>query len=382
MINSYGGDLAYDFSRKVRGEFQNNPLCWTKMHPNSTSVARWHTQEGGGMIAAGVGGPITGRGAHLAIIDDPHKDFEEAMSPTYRKRVIDWYQGTFYTRLEPDASVILIQTRWHEEDLTGYLLENEPDKWKVVRFPALAEENDLLGRVEGEALCPERYKNHVLEEIRFTQGSYKFAGQFQQRPAPLEGGMVKKDWFKYYTELPENIDEWIQTWDLIFKPTGTSFVSGQVWCRSGANCYKVDRIKEKLEFTEQIRKIKDMSKKWPETTRKFIEDAADAQAVKSTLKSKVPGIILVPPKGSKEARLANVSGMIESGNVYLPRGASWLEDFLLEVCTFPNAANDDQVDAMTLALNHFNKSKVNVCDIKLPTTGYRSNPWSAIHGTR
>jgi predicted phage terminase large subunit-like protein len=366
MINTYGAELAYDFSRKVRDEFLNNPLCWTKLNKESTSVARWHTVDGGGMIAGGVGGPITGRGADLGIIDDPHKDFDEAQSEAYRKRVIDWYQGTFYTRLEPNASVILIQTRWHEEDLTGHLLKNEPRKWKVIRFPALAEEKDVLGRDEDEALCPERYPQAVIQEIHEVQGSYKFAGQFQQRPAPLEGGMVKKDWFGYYSELPKDLDEWIQTWDLTFKPTGTSYVSGQVWCRKGADYYKVDRIKEKLEFTEQVSKIKDMSRKWPETTRKLIEDAADAQAVKSTLKSKISGIILVPPKGSKEARLANVSGMIESGNVFLPRGAPWIEDFLLEVCNFPNAANDDQVDAMTLALNHFQKNKVNSLDIELP----------------
>jgi predicted phage terminase large subunit-like protein len=382
MISTYGAELAYDFSRKVRDEFLNNPLCWTKLNKESTSVARWHTVAGGGMIAGGVGGPITGRGADLAIIDDPHKDFDEAQSEAYRKRVIDWYAGTFYTRLEPNASVILIQTRWHEDDLTGHLLKNEPGKWKVIRFPALAEEEDLLGRSEDDALCPERYPKEVLQEINHVQGSYKFAGQFQQRPAPLEGGMVKKEWFRYFRELPEDPDEWIQTWDLTFKATGTSYVSGNVWCRKGANYYKVDRIKEKLEFVEQVRKISIMTKRWPQASRIIIEDAADAQAVKSTLKDKIPGIVLVPAKGSKEARLANVSGMIESGNVYLPEEAPWLDDFLYDATTFPNATNDDEVDTMTLALNHFQKNKTNIFDIELPNSGYRENPWSSLNATR
>jgi predicted phage terminase large subunit-like protein len=357
ILTTYGASLAYRMSRRVRDELDTNPLSWTKLKHDSKAVDEWSTQAGGGLIAAGVDGPITGKGGDLIIIDDPHKDEVEALSETYRQKVINWYKGTLYSRREPGASIIIIQTRWHEDDLSGYLLRQQKedplaDKWKVISFPAIAEEEeDVLGRQEGDALCPERWPEDALFQIKHTLGSYYFASQYQQRPVPLEGGMLKKEWFRYFRELPEDPDEWIQTWDLTFKATGTSYVSGNVWCRKGANYYKVDRIKEKLEFVEQVRKISIMTKRWPQASRIIIEDAADAQAVKSTLKDKIPGIVLVPAKGSKEARLANVSGMIESGNVYLPEGAPWLDDFLYDATTLPNS-------------------------------GYRENPWSSLNATR
>jgi predicted phage terminase large subunit-like protein len=382
ILTSYGGDFASDFGRKVRDEFVMNPLCWTKLRQDSKAVSSWMTKKEGGMFTTGVGGPITGKGADLILIDDPHKNWEEAMSPVARNRVIEWFNSTLYTRLEPDASILVIQTRWHEDDLSGYLLNHHRDNWKLIRFPALAEEDDALGRAEGDPLCPERYSKQKLLQLQENLGSYVFAGLYQQRPAPQGGGMLKKEWFRYFRELPEDPDEWIQTWDLTFKATGTSYVSGNVWCRKGANYYKVDRIKEKLEFVDQVRKISIMTKRWPQASRIIIEDAADAQAVKSTLKDKIPGIVLVPAKGSKEARLANVSGMIESGNVYLPEGAPWLDDFLYDATTFPNATNDDEVDTMTLALNHFQKNKVNSLDIELPNSGFRENPWSSLNATR
>jgi predicted phage terminase large subunit-like protein len=381
ILATYGSDLGCYYGRRVRDEFENSDTVWTKLKSDSRAVAAWETTKGGGMVSAGVSGPITGKGADLVLIDDPHKNLEEALSATKRKNLIDWFNSTLYTRLEPGASIIVIQTRWHEEDLSGYLLKEHSDNWKHIRFPALAEEDDVLGRLEGEPLCPERYSKEVLLNIK-EHGSYVFAGLYQQRPAPLEGGMLKKEWFRYFRELPEDPDEWIQTWDLTFKATGTSYVSGNVWCRKGANYYKVDRIKEKLEFVDQVRKISIMTKRWPQASRIIIEDAADAQAVKSTLKDKIPGIVLVPAKGSKEARLANVSGMIESGNVYLPEGAPWLDDFLYDAATFPNAANDDEVDTMTLALSYFQKNKTNIFDIELPNSGYRENPWSSLNATR
>jgi predicted phage terminase large subunit-like protein len=379
MLTSYGGDFAAEWGRKVRDEFIMNEFTWTNLRADSKAVATWQTPEGGGMTCAGVGGPITGRGADLVIIDDPHKNWEEAMSPTARERVIDWFNSTLYTRLEPDASIIVIQTRWHEDDLTGYLLDRHDDDWELLRFPALAEDDeDLLARAEGEALCPERYSAERLEEIKKI-GSYIFAGLYQQRPAPLLGGIVKRPWFKYWTEMPEQIDEWFQVWDLTFKATGTSFVVGETWARSGANAYLVDQIRDKMDFLEQVRQIKVMAKRWPKAATKLIEDAADAQAVKATLDDAVPGIILVPAKGSKEARLAAVAGVIESGNVYLPEGAEWLDDYLTEVTTFPGTVNDDQVDATTMALDRLIQSTYDT-DISLPSVGQRDNPWSFAHG--
>jgi predicted phage terminase large subunit-like protein len=374
ILCSYGGDFASDWGKKVRDEFLMNERLWTKLRTDSKARGSWETVNGGGMKCAGVGGPITGRGADLCIIDDPHKNWEEAMSPQARERVIEWFNGTLYNRLEPGASIVVIQTRWHEQDLTGYLIDEHKEDWKVIRFPALAETNDLIGREEGDALCPERYTKERLELMKETMGSYIFAGLYQQRPAPLQGGMLQKGWFKKYTHLPIDPDEWLQTWDLQFKATGTSYCVGQVWCRKGSNMYLADQKRAKMGFNDQVHAIKNLSLKWPQVSTIIIEDAADAQAVKDTLKDQISGLVLVPAKGSKEANLAAVSGCIEAGNVHIPIDADWADAFLLEATTFPNALNDDQVDAMSMALRRLTK-KSNVTKLILPSTGVRENPW-------
>lgn len=376
ILSSYGGDFAGEWGKKVRDEFTMNRYCCATLRTDSRAVESWLTVDGGGMKTAGVGGPITGRGGNLIIIDDPHKNWEEAMSPQARDRVIDWFNSTLYTRLEPGASIILIQTRWHEMDLAGYLMTSHSDPWELIRFPALAEDTvDIIGRAEGEALCPERFTSARLNEIKAVVGSHIFAGLYQQRPAPIMGGIVKRDWFKLYAELPNKIDEWIQSWDLTFKATGTSYAVGQVWCRSGANVYLVDQVRGKMDFLEQLRQLTTLTRRWPQALTKVIEDAADAQAVKMTLDSAVPGIVLSGAKGSKEARLAAIAGIIEAGNVHLPANASWLTDFLDEVSTFPGTVNDDQVDAMTLALDRLIQKSYDT-DIRLPVEiGRRLNPW-------
>lgn len=378
ILTSYGGEFAGEWGKKVRDEFTMNKYCAGQLRTDSRAVESWMTVDGGGMKTAGVGGPITGRGADLAIIDDPHKNWEEAMSPVARERVIDWFNSTLYTRLEPNASILVIQTRWHENDLSGYLLNSHSDPWELIRFPALAEgEDDILGRAQGEALCPERFSAERLNAIKIVVGSHIFAGLYQQRPAPIMGGIVKRDWFKLYSELPNKIDEWLQTWDLTFKATGTSYAVGQVWCRSGASVYLVDQVRGKMDFLEQLRQLTTFTRRWPQALTKVIEDAADAQAVKMTLDGTVPGIVLVSAKGSKEARLAAVAGIIEAGNVFLPANAPWLNDFLDEVSTFPGTVNDDQVDAMSLALDRL-VQKTYDTDIRLPLDiGRRANPWEA-----
>lgn len=375
ILASYGADLANAWSRKVRDEFLLNPQTWTKLKGDSKAVSTWETEKGGGMVAAGVGGPITGRGGDLVIIDDPHKNWEEATSAVYRAKVIDWYKSTLYTRLEPGASLIIVQTRWHENDLTGYLLEEDAEKWELVRLPAIAEEGveDPLGREPGEALCPERYSTERLEQIQKVMTSILFAGLYQQRPVPLLGGMAKRNWFKYWTELPV-FDEQIQTWDLTFKATGTSFVVGSVWGRAGASVYLLDRVRLKAGFLEQVQAIKQLSIRYPEALSKYIEDAADAQAVKASLDAEVPGIILRPARGSKEARLAAVLGAIEAGNVFLPARAEWLDEFLGEVTAFPGSLNDDQVDVLTMALDVLIE-KAYESNFSLPGGGERPNPW-------
>jgi predicted phage terminase large subunit-like protein len=377
ILASYGGDLAASMSRKIRDEFIMNPNCTVQLRTDSRATTDWLTMDGGGLKSAGVGGPITGRGAKLVIIDDPHKNWEEAMRADARERVVDWYKSTLYTRLEPNASIILVQTRWHEHDLSGYLIDSKKDNWTVLKYPAIAEEeHDIIKRNPGECLCPERYTVDTLNQIKERSGSHIFAGLYQQRPAPIFGGIIKKDWFKFYQDHFNAFDEWAQFWDLTFKATGTSYAVGQVWARKGVDYYIIDQVRKKMDFIEQIREITSLSNCYPLAMTKCIEDAADAQAVKATLDQAVPGILLVPARGSKEARLASVAGIIESGHVYLPANAPWIDDFIFELTSFPSTVNDDQVDACSHALSYFtSRVAVDYGGLRLPSSGRRDAPW-------
>jgi hypothetical protein len=199
-LTSYGAELAENFGRGVRNEFENNPLLLTRLRQDSKAANRWNTPDGGGMLAVGVGGSILGRGINLGIIDDPHKDWNEANNPTYRRRVIDWFGSTYYSRLEPDATIVLLMQRMHPEDLTGWLLAEHKDPWKLFRLPALAEKNDLMGRPEGAALCPQRYDEDALKRIRGGMSAQAWEAMFQQRPEAFGIGTA----YRYRPEIHED----------------------------------------------------------------------------------------------------------------------------------------------------------------------------------
>jgi hypothetical protein len=190
IMTSHGDLLASDWGRKVRNEFESNELLTTRLSQDSTAANRWNTPEGGGMLSSGVGGGITGFGANLALIDDPHPTWESAMSVTERTKVVDWFKGTLYDRLEPRGTIIVLAHRWHEDDLPGYLIEEHSDQWDVVKFPALAESGDVLGRAEGEALCPERYSSDALNQIKLASGALVWSAKFQQNPLGFGSGRV------------------------------------------------------------------------------------------------------------------------------------------------------------------------------------------------
>lgn len=382
ILSSYADDFASDWGLKVRDEFSDNSKVWSKLRRDKMKVNDWKLTDGGGMRTAGVGGPITGRGGDLIIVDDPHKNWEEAMSPTYRKKVINWFKSTLYTRAEPNASIIVIQTRWHEDDLSGYLERDHEDKWTVIRLPALAEEDDILGREEGAPLCPERYTAEELKRIKRALGSHMFAGLYQQRPSPLEGGIIKRAWFRRWKELPESFEKVIQSWDLGFsgKSASASYVCGSIWGVHKAKFYLIDLIRERLNFPETVRKILVMSRRYPEALDKHIENKAHGAGVIDVLEDEVPGILPYEPRGSKEARLIAVSGLIEAGDVYIPDEsvAEWSEEYLQELTTFPNSAQSDQVDTTSMALDNLVDVASNT-DIQLSSAGARSNPWEFAH---
>lgn len=362
ILTSYEADFAASWGRKARDiiEEYGEELFGIQVRQDSSAANRWGIQGyEGGMNTAGAGGPITGKGGNLIIIDDPFKNAEEANSKTIRDKVWEWYQSTLYTRLEPNGVLVIVQTRWHEDDLVGRLLNPEYGKvedWTIINLPAIAEENDVLGRKPGKALWPSRFNIKELNRIKQSVGSYWWNALYQQRPSPPEGSIIHRSWWKYYEKTPSAFDEIIQSWDCTFKETDNgSYVVGQVWGRKGANKYLLDQVRARMDFTATIKAIKMLSAKWPQARTKLIEDTANGPAIISVLNKEITGIIPIRPKSSKEARLYAVSPDIEAGNVYLPDPAiaPWVHDFVEECSAFPNGKNDDQVDTMTQALNRF-----------------------------
>ena len=369
MLASYEAKFAAKWGRKVRDIFEGSEHTISTVRQDMHANNEWEMPEGGGMVTAGAGGSFTGKGADLAICDDPHKNSKEAGSPVYQAAIIDWWDTTFMTRLEPGASVVLIMTRWHENDLGGHLLRTQPDDWTVVNLPALAEPGDPLGRDEGEALCPERYDREALLEIKRKMGSRKFNALYQQRPSPAAGAIYLREWIKYWDELPARFDLIAQSWDLAFKGTDHSdYVVGQVWGTHGADRYLLDQFRARVGFTATGKAIEAMVAKWPEAKAVYVEDKANGPAIMDKLKKKISGLIAIEPEGGKVARANATEPEYEAGQVYFPPPdkAPWVEELVAEMLAFPNGAHDDQVDAMTQALIKLGRERKQ--EIGLPRT--------------
>jgi predicted phage terminase large subunit-like protein len=246
-------------------------------------------------------------------------------------------------------------TRWHLDDPIGRLLEKQPGRWELVNFRAIAEQDEPPYRLTGEPLSIERHSLASLLAIRDggATSSYQWEALYQQRPGPLSGGIFKREDWQFYKEPPSSFSEMIQSWDCAFKDTRSSdFVVGQVWGVSGAGRYLLDQVRGQMSFTRTLEAIRQTSAKYPETHRKLVEDKANGTAVIDTLKSEIPGLVAVQPEGGKEARAHAISAFVEAHNVYLPAEALWVSNFIEEHAAFPNGAHDDQVDALTQALNY------------------------------
>ena len=363
MLASYEHDFAATWGAKARDKFYEwgDQLWGFTVKKGKESADGWETTVGGGMVCAGVGGPLMGRGADLLIIDDPVKSAEEADSDSYRERAWNWYRGTAYTRLEPQGAVVLVMTRWHEDDLAGRILaemRKGGDQWEVISLPAIAEEGDVLGRKVGSALWPERYPVQSLEAIQTSVGPYWWDALYQQRPSPPGGALFKEGWWHYYpyADLPEKFDTVVQSWDMAFKGgVKNDYVVGQVWGAKGARVFLLDQVRGRMDFAESVRIVEALSVKWPAAHWKFIEEAANGAAVISALQLKVRGVYGVRPEGGKRARANAVLPLVAAGNVWLPMPAEqpWVDEFVAECRRFPYGAHDDQVDAMTQGLKHF-----------------------------
>ena len=311
-------------------------------------------------IARGLRAGITGNPGDLIIIDDPIKNRAEAYSPTFRDHLWQEWQSSIKTRLSAGAKVIVIATPWHEDDLMSRILRREQNV-QVVRLPVEAEENDPLGRPVGAALCPELGKDdRWLADFRPgylsdpSGGAAAWAAMYQCRPRIEGGNIVHRDWFRFYD--PEEIPAWGTTLisvDAAFKGgENNDYVAMTVWSKLGAGFYLRHCSNKKLDFPQTLAELRTLRALYPEAFTVLVEDKANGSAIISTLHHEMPGILGVNPKGGKEARVHAVSSAIESGNVYLPRNAPWLEDYIDQWISFPAAPHDDMVDASTQALSY------------------------------
>lgn len=380
---SYGQSLANRNGRAVRNRILSHPEIGLQIAQDNGSVSEW-TVAGheGGMFSVGVGAGVTGRPADLLIIDDPIKDRKEADSELQRDTVWDWWTDAASARLAPGAPVVIILTRWHQDDLAGRLVERDPEAgWKVINIPAQADhrpergEVDLLGREPGEYMVSARGRTWKQWEQRRKQaGARTWASLYQGRPSPDSGGVFppEEQWERYSSPLWETSyddegkivcrvpgigrddHELVQSWDLAFKDTKNSdYVVGQVWLRVGNTAYLLDQVRERLNFSGTLKAIKEMTRKWPQAIAKFVEDKANGPAVINTLQQQIIGLIPIEPEGSKYARASAVSPLTESGNAVLPTAelVPGVAQLLEEAKNFPNSSHDDTIDALSQALN-------------------------------
>ncbi len=373
MLASYAADLAQGFGRRVRNEIKTNPHVDVLLAEDSQAKGEWHTRDGGGMVSTGLDGSVTGKGGDLIIVDDIVKNWEQARSMAYHKKCRDWFDTTLYTRLEPEGSMIVLMTPWHEADLAGYLQGEHEDNWTVLRLPAiceeqkLGEERDPLGRKEGEALCPDRYPVKRLKAIKKAVGVKGWNGLFQCRPSALEGNIFKREDIQYYRNLPETLSQKITSWDFTFKKSSTAdYVVGQAWGRVGADKYLFPfQFRKQCGFRDSKKGMVALKKRYPAIMSHLVEAKANGDAIMDDLGKTISGLKPINPGESKEARAEAVSDQWGSLNIYLPHpdicegelidDKPWILAFVEELMNFPNAKNDDMVDAMTQALAHLSE---------------------------
>jgi len=357
IMCAYNTPLATRFGRQAR-DIVSSPQFGaifpdSRVNEQDKSAERWVTTAGGVFVSAGIGGGITGWGADLALIDDPIKDASEAFSQTVKDNIWDWYCSALYTRLMPGGRVVMTLTRWAEDDLAGRaeeLGQETGEKWTVVRFPAIAEEEDVLGRVPGDALWPERFPIERLEVIRGILGE-QFASLYQQSPFVAGGNIFKKEWWRYYSE-DIRCEEVIQSWDTAFKEEERNDYSVcTTWGYKHPNIYLLDRYRRRMDFPELKRMTDVLAHKW-RPRGLLVEDSASGQSLIQELRreSVWPVIPYKHDGRSKEARAHSVTALVQGERVYLPEGAGWVAEYVEEMSRFPKGKHDDDVDSTVMAL--------------------------------
>lgn len=347
ILASYGATLAQKNSRAARNIIASPSyqavFPGIQLAADSKSVDAWDIAGyEGGLDAMGVGGGVTGKGGQIIIIDDPVKSREEAESETYREKTWDWYTDDLYTRREPGGAIILIMTRWHQDDIAGRLLKNEADKWRTINLPAIDE--------QGRALWPERYPLTVLHDIERTLGPYSWSALYQQRPVPAEGGIFKRAWFEPRVSQPPEIVRAVRYWDLAMSEKTTADYTAGVKMGYGADghVYVLDVARGQIEWGDVVGFMADtMLRDGPHVPQGVEEKGYMSRAVQElNLDGRLRGFQVwgYPVDKDKVTRALPFAAKCAAGVVHVVN-AHWADAWLDEVCSFPNAAHDDQVDA-------------------------------------
>lgn len=365
MIASYGADLSVEFGKANRDIFRLNApeLFGLNINDQKQGVVAWEVKDHSGVCrATSIMGAVPGKGADLLIIDDPIKNMSEVAKVEERDKLYEHYLSNFNARLHENASVVIILTRWHDDDLAGRILAEterlkqlgEPHRdWEIFSFPAIAEESDILGRKEGEVIWQERYPLEYMLEIKAMVGRKIWSSLYQQNPIIESGDIFTGTDFQRYNTPPDKFDSVIMSWDTTFKNTlGSDYVVGQVWGKVGSKFYMLYQVRGRFSFNETKELIRATKSKFPEIKGILIEESANGHAIINELSATIPGILPIKATSSKESRASAITPYVEAHNVFLPNDSTG--DMIIDECTrFPYGKHDDQVDALSQALNYF-----------------------------
>jgi len=373
--SSNTGELAVGFGRKVRNlvdsETYKSIFPNLELQQDSKAAGRWNTSKGGDYFAIGVGGTVTGKGADLLIIDDPHSEQEAALAasnPEVFDKVTEWYTSGPRQRLQPGGSIIIVMTRWAQRDLTGQVLKAAANRggeqWEVIEFPAIMP--------SGKPLWPEFWSLGELEALRVELPNSKWQAQYQQNPVGNESAIVKRDWWKWWEEeRPPKCDFILQTWDTAFEKTQRAdYSAGTTWGvfypnedHASPNIILLNTYKKRVEWVELKRDVLEEYNEWEPDGILVEKKATGAPLIYELRAMGIPVQEYTPSRGQdKIARLNAVSDIIASGKVWVPR-TRWAEELVDEIAEFPSGQHDDLVDATTLALMRFRSGGF----LRLPT---------------